>query len=219
MKERGEVHITFTPQTNRKFELEEFFFFNKNQLASITRELKSRIDQEMRKRGINLRNSRLEPDFRNFGLKYYAEYDPPKRYGVAIGPAIQAVIKTVIKAIIQVIKSVVRMVIKAIQAIVKFIQKLIVHIKNIIQIFNQALQKFQTLTFEGSESLNPDNPEAGLSNLEKETEKELSKGTSSENGKNKSSIFPSNIFSSPNSWIVIGGLGALALALAIVLKK
>ena len=218
MKERGEVYITFTPQTNRKFELEELFFFNKNQLASITRELKSRIDQEMRKRGINVRKSRLEPDFRTFGLRYYAEYDPPRRYGVAIGPTIKAVIKAVIKTIVQVIKSVVKMVINVVRAIVKFIQKLVVHIKNIIQIFNQVLQKFQTFTFEGSESLNPDNPEAGLNNLEKEAEKELSKG-SLETGKGKSSIFPSDIFSSQNSWIVIGGLGALALALAIVLKK
>jgi hypothetical protein len=214
MKEKGEVYITFIPQTNRRFELEELekFFFNRNQLASITREMKNRMDTELRKRGINVRKSRMEPDFKSFGLKYYAEYDPPKRYGVAIGPAIQAAIRVVIKAIIKAIKAIIKVVINAIKGIVRFIQKLVVHIRNLLQVFNQALQKFQTFTFEGSESLDPNNPEAGLNNLEKETEKELSKGTSSEVGKNASSIF-----SSPNSWMILGGLGALALVLVLLI--
>ncbi len=213
MREEGKVYITFTPRANR-FDLEKFFFSNRNQLASITREMKNRMDQELRRRGINVRKSRMEPDFRSFGLKYYAEYDPPKRYGVAIGPAIQAAIKAVVKAIIKAVKAIVRMVIQAIRAIVKFIQKLMVYIKNILNVFNQALQRFQAFTFEGSESLDPSNPEAGLNNMEKETEKKLGESTSP-----TTSSTTSSIFSSPNSWIMLGGLGALALVLIIVLKK
>jgi hypothetical protein len=224
MREKGEVHITFTPQVRNRFDLENlerFFFFNRNRLISLTREMKNRMDQELRRRGINVRNSRMEPDFQNFGLKYYAEYDPPKRYGVAIGPAIKAAIKTVIKAIIKAIKAVVKMVIQAIQAIVRFIQKLIVYIKNTLHMFNQALQKVQGFTFEGRESLDPNNPEAGLDNIEKEAEKRLDGNTSSGNTSsgNTSSVSPSNIFSSSNSWVILGGLGALALALIIALKK
>ncbi len=218
MREKGEVRITFTPQTNRmnRFEL-EFFFSNKNRLASITREMKNRMDQELRRRGINVRKSRMEPDFRNFGLNYYAEYDPPKRYGVAIGAAIKAAIKAVVKAIIQAIKAIVKVVIQAIKSIVRFIQKLIVYIKNTLNVFSQALQRVQTFTFEGRESLDPSNPEAGLTNLENEAEKEIDKGTSSQSTSSQSTS--SNLFSSPNSWIMLGGLGALALALIIALRK
>jgi hypothetical protein len=209
MRDKGEVYITFTPRANR-FDLEKFFF--SNQITSLSREMKNRMDQELRKRGINVRNSRMEPDFKNFGLKYYAEYDPPKRYGVAIGPAIQAAIRAVIKAIISAIKAIIKIVINAIRALVKFIQRLIVHIKNLLHIFNQALQKFQTFTFEGTESLDPTNPEAGLDNIEKEAENKLGGGTSS-----VPSSPSSNIFSSSNSWIVLGGLGALTLALVLLM--
>jgi hypothetical protein len=216
MREKGEVYITFAPKTANRFELEQLFFFNRNQLMSLTREIKNRMDQELRKRNINVRNSRMEPDFKNFGLKYYAEYDPPKRYGVAIGAAIKAAIKVVVKAIIKAIKAIVRTIIQALKAIVKFIQKLMIYIKNLIQVFNQALQRFQTFAFEGRESLDPNNPEQGLNNLEKEAEKELGGGTSTSGLGGGTSLF-----SSSNSWIILGGLGALALALvlALVIKK
>jgi len=217
MRERGEVHITFTPRTTNRFDLERFFFFNRNRLMSLSREMKNRMDEELRRRGINVRNSRMEPDFKNFGLKYYAEYDPPKRYGVAIGHAIKAAIKAVIKAIIKAIKAVVRMVIQAIRAIVRFIQKLMVHIKNILEVFNQALHRFQRFAFEGSESLDPNNPEAGLDNIEKKAEEEIDRRPSSSGS--TSSVSPSNVFSSSNSWIILGGLGALALAILIALNK
>jgi len=209
MREKGEVSITFAPKTNR-FDLERFFFFNRNQLASLTRELKNQMDQELRKRGINVRKSRMEPDFQKFGLKYQAEYDPPKRYGVAIGPAIQAAVKAVVKAIIKAIKAIIKVVINAIKSIVRFIQKLMVYIKNKLQVFNSALRKLQTLTFEGVGNLDPNNPEKELNDMETKVDKELGGGASS-------NTTSSGILSSQNSWLMFGGLGALALVLVLLL--
>jgi hypothetical protein len=210
MREKGEMYITFTPKTNR-FELEKFFT-DPQKVASITRELKSKMDAELQKKGIKIKKSRMEPDFQKFGLKYYAEYDPPKRYGVAIGAAIQAAVKAVVKAIIQAVKAIIKLVVKAIKAIVKFIQKLMIYIRNLIHFLDQALGKLKTAEWTQEGSLDPNNPDDGLNSMEKEADKELSGGTSSTG-------ISSNIFSSSNSWVILGGIGALALVLAITLRK
>jgi hypothetical protein len=215
MREKGEVYVSFTPKTNR-FDLEKIFFADTKGLASITTQLKNRMDQELKRRGINVRSSRMEPDFQTFGLKYYAEYDPPKRYGVAIGPAIQAAIKVAIKAIIQAVKAIIKLVIKVIQGIVKFIQKLMVYIKNIIQIFDQALQKLRSFIFTGQGDLDPNNPENELNSIESKADKELG-GATKELGGATSSSSPSNISFSPNSWVIFGGIGALALVLVLLI--
>jgi hypothetical protein len=214
MKDKGQMYITFKPKGNR-FDLEKFFA-DRQRVASITGQLKNRLDQELKNKGINIKSSRIEPDFQNMSLKYQAEYDPPKRYGVAVQAAIMATVKAVVKAIIHAIKVVIKMIVEAIKAIVRFIQKLLVHIKNLIQFFDQALQKFRTVEFTQDGDLDPNNPDNGLKNMENELDKDLGGGTSS-NMSTSSNI--SNILSSPNSWMILGGAGALALVLLLVLKK
>jgi hypothetical protein len=214
MKDRGQLYIEFTAKGNR-FDLEKFFA-DRQRVSSITKELKNRMDQELKRRGINVKNSRMEPDFQKFGLKYQAEYDPPKRYGIAVGAAIMATVKAVVKAIIQAIKIVIKLIVEAIKAIVKFLQKLMVYIKNLIQFFDQAIQRFRTVELTQEGNLNPNNPDDGLNNMEKELDKDLGGGTSSNILGGGTS---SNILSSPNSWMLLGGAGALALVLLLVLKK
>jgi hypothetical protein len=195
MKQRGDLVVEFTPKTTRRLDYNPFLAD-----PSIVNEIKKRMDDELRKKGINVKSSKIEPDPKTFGLKYQAEYDPPRRYG-AVGAAIASAVKAVIRAVVQAIKAVVRLIVRAIKAIVKFIQKLIVRIQTLIQYFNETLKRWQPLA-EGRQTgeLDPENPEKGLNDIEKDVDK---------TGSNFN-------FGSP--WVVLG-LGAVAVALLMGMRK
>jgi hypothetical protein len=196
MKQRGDLIVEFTPKTSKRLDYNPFLAD-----PSLVNEIKKRMDDELRRKGINVRNSKMEPDPKTFGLRYQAEYDPPRRYG-AVGAAIVATVRAVIKAVVQAIKAIVRLIVRAVKAIVKFIQKLIVKIQTLVQYFNEALKRWQPLA-EGRQSgeLDPENPEKGLNEMEKDVE-----GA-------KSGAFN---FGSP--WVFLG-IGAVAVTLLMVMRK
>jgi hypothetical protein len=194
MQQRGELVVEFTPKTQKRLDYNPFLAD-----PSIVNEIRKRMDNELKKRGINVRNSKMEPDPKTFGVKYQAEYDPPRRYG-AVGAAISAAVKAVIRAVVQAIKAIARLIVKAIKAIVRFIQKLVVKIQTLIQYFNEALKKWQPLA-EGRQTgeLDPENPEKGLNEMEKDVERGKL-GTST-------SVPP---------WVV---LGAVVVAVVLMMRK
>jgi hypothetical protein len=161
MQQRGDLIVEFTPKTSKRFDYNPFLAD-----PSLVNEIKKRMDDELRRKGINVRNSKMEPDPQTFGLRYQAEYDPPRRYG-AVGAAIAAAVKAVIKAVVQAIKAIVKLIVRAVKAIVKFIQKLIVKIKTLIQYFNEALKRWQPLA-EGRQTgeIDPENPDKDLDKIE-----------------------------------------------------
>ena len=198
MQQRGDLIVEFTPKTQKRLDYNPFLAD-----PSLVNEIKKRMDGELKRRGINVRNSKMEPDPKTFGLKYQAEYDPPRRYG-AVGAAIAAAVKAVIKAVVQAVKAIVRLIVRVVRAIVKFIQKLIVKIQTLIQYFNEALKRWQPLA-EGRQTgeLDPENPEKGLHDMERDVDK-------------TGSTFNTFNFGSP--WVVLG-LGAVAIALLIRMIK
>ena len=194
MQQRGDLIVEFTPKTAKRLDYNPFLAD-----PSLVNEIKKRMDNELRRKGINVRTSKMEPDPKTFGLKYQAEYDPPRRYG-AVGAAIAAAVKAVIKAVVQAVKAIVRLIVRVVRAIVKFIQKLIVKIQTLIQYFNEALKRWQPLA-EGRQTgeLDPENPEKGLNEMEKDVEG------------GKLGTFN---FSSP--WFI---LGAIAITVALIMRK
>ena len=197
MKQRGDLIVEFTPKTAKRLDFNSFLAD-----PSLVNEIKKRMDDELRKKGINVRNSKIEPDPKTFGLKYQAEYDPPRRYG-AVGAAVVAAVKAVIKAVVKAVKAIVRLIVRAIKAIVKFIQKLIVKIKTLIQYFNEALKRWQPLA-EGRQTgeLDPENPEKDLDKIEKDVDRTGSAST----------------FNFGSHWVVLG-IGAVAVALLMRMRK
>jgi len=195
MQQRGHLIVEFTPKTQKRLDYNPFLAD-----PSLVNEIKKRMDDELRRKGINVRTSKMEPDPKTFGLRYQAEYDPPRRYG-AVGAAIVAVVRAAIKAVVQAIKAIARLIVRAIKAIVRFIQKLVVKIQTLIQYFNEALKKWQPLA-EGRQTgeLDPENPEKGLNDMEKDVDK---------TGSTFNFGFP---------WVVLG-LGAVAVALLMRMRK
>jgi len=194
MQQRGDLIVEFTPKTQKRLDYNPFLAD-----PSLVNEIKKRMDGELKRRGINVRNSKMEPDPKTFGLRYQAEYDPPRRYG-AVGAVIVAAVRAVIKAVVQAIKAIVRLIVRAIKAIVRFIQKLVVKIQTLIQYFNEALKKWQPLA-EGKQTgeLDPDNPDKGLNEMEKDVEGSKL-GT----------------FNFSSHWFI---LGAVAVAVALIMRK
>jgi len=202
MQQKGTLTVEFVPQTSQGQRLEFNPFLADPSLVS---EIKKRLDDELRKRGINVKNSTIEPDPKTFGLRYQAEYDPPRRYGVAVGAAIAGVVKSVIKAVVQAVKTIIRLIVRFVKAIVKFIQKLIVKIKTLIQYFNEKLKSWQPLA-EGTQTgtIDPENPEKDLDKIERDVER----------GGSKAGTLTSGIFSSP--WVI---LGAVVIAVLLLTRK
>ncbi len=197
MKQRGDLTVEFVPKTTKRLDYNPFLAD-----PSLVNEIKKRMDDELKRKGINVRNSKMEPDPKTFGLRYKAEYDPPRRYG-AVGAAIAAAVKAVIQAVVQAVKAIVRLIVRVVKAIVKFIQKLIVKIQTLIQYFNEALKRWQPLA-EGRQTgeIDPDNPEKDLDKIEKDVDRSGSASTFN--------------FGSP--WVVIG-LGAVAVTVALMMRK
>ena len=193
MKQRGNLTVEFVPKTPKRLDYNPFFSD-----PSLINEIKNRMDQELRNKGINVKSSTIEPDPKTFGIKYQAEYDPPRRYGVA--GAIVAAVKAVIRAVVQAIKAIARLIVRAIKAVVKFIQKLIVRIQTLIQYLDKAFKRWKPLV-EGRQSgeIDPNNPEKDLDKIEKDVDRE---------GGGKSSTL--NIGS---PWIILGALGLAGIVL------
>jgi hypothetical protein len=197
MQQKGTLTVEFVPQTSQRLEFNPFFSD-----PSLVNEIKKRLDNELRQRGINVRNSTMEPDPKTFGLRYQAEYDPPRRYGVAIGTVIAGVVEAVIRAVVQAVKAVIRLIVRFVKAVVKFIQKLIVRIQTLIQYWNEALKRWQPLAGgRQTGELNPENPEKGLNEMERDVER-----TGSTSG--------TFTFSSP--WFIFG---VLAVAVLLLTRK
>jgi hypothetical protein len=191
MQQRGTLNVDFLPKTNkRNLDFNPFFAD-----PSIANEIKNRLDQELKRRGINVKQSKIEPDPRNFGLKYQAEYDPPKRYGVA--GAVATAVKVVLKAVVQAIKAIVKFIVNAIKQIVKFIQKLIIKISTLIQYFNQAMQRWVNLA-EGTQNgeIDPNNPENDLDKIEQDVDR--TGGSSS-------------AFNFGSPWVVLGAVALVGI--------
>jgi len=197
MQQKGILNVEFLPKTNkRNLDFNPFLAD-----PSIVNEVKNKLDQELKRRGINVKSSKIEPDPKNFGLKYQAEYDPPRRYGVA--GAIVAAVKVVLKTVVQAIKAIVKVIVRALKAIVKFIQKLIIKISTLIQYFNEKMQRWMKLV-EGTQNgeLDPNNPEKDLDQLERDVDRSGSSG--------------SGAFNLGSLWVVFG---AVLVGIALMMRK
>jgi hypothetical protein len=200
MQQRGDLTVEFVPKTTKRLDFNPFLAD-----PSIIDEVKKRMDEELKRRGVNVRSSKIEPDMKNFGLRYQAEYDPPKRYGFA--QAIVAAAKAVIKIVVQVIKAIVKLIVRAVKAIAKFLQKLIVKIQTLIKYFDQALQRWQILEGRQGGEIDPNNPEKDLNELERKAEEDnISSGGTS------GSI---SGFSFNSPWFVL----AVALVLIVLMRR